>query len=365
MSGAAAGPRDAGIDLLRCLAALAVVAFHFVSRGPTLGELPLDVPETARALAGVGYLGVHLFFIISGYVILMTAMRSDLCGFVASRLSRLVPAFWVGVALTTLVAIVTESERYIPGLTQVLLNLTLMPDLFGAAPVDGVYWSLSVEIHFYALVAIVLALRLIDRAEWLVAAWLVISVLELAVVPSWQMQVWFCTRWAPLFAAGVLFYRLRSHGGSPARWVLLAFSAILAGIQAWVEASRVGDAGVGVPPWVAAIVVPALYLPFLAWDRGYLLVRPRPWIALGAALSYPLYLVHQNIGYMVGSRLAQSGLSAVWAMTIVSALAIALAWSINRLVERPLARPLRSAVSGAFASIRRNRDHRARAPRSS
>src|SRR4051812_19156660 len=91
-------PRLAALDGLRFLAALAVMFFHYTAAEKLLWGNPsrLEFP-TMNLLTRYGYLGVQLFFVISGFVILMTAYGRNVEEFVASRFSRLFPAYWVAV----------------------------------------------------------------------------------------------------------------------------------------------------------------------------------------------------------------------------------------------------------------------------
>ncbi len=341
--------REPELDLLRAVAALMVVGFHFLDRGPRVGLMPESSWPLLGGLFAYGYLGVHLFFLISGYVILMTAERSTAGSFVASRVARLVPAFWIGAACTTLFAFALDHAEYQPTLRQFLLNLSLVPQRVGAEMIDGVYWSLAVEIQFYAWVLIALATGLLRHVERLILVWLMIALLERVLIPSWTIQLWFCAHWAPLFAGGMLFYRIRREGGSPLRWALLAAATVMAVVNAWIEAARVTpESNPDLHPAIAAAAVLAFFMLFLAIHANWLSVRPRSWITLGAALSYPLYVVHQNIGYMVASELGETGLNAGLGLAIAIAVVLALTWAINRWVERPLARPLRQAVVRLF-----------------
>lgn len=342
--------REPELDLLRAVAALMVVGFHFLDRGPRVGLMPEAPWPFLGGVFAYGYLGVHLFFLISGYVILMTAERSTAGSFVASRVARLVPAFWIGALCTTLFAFTLDHAEYQPTLKQFLLNLSLVPERVGARMIDGVYWSLAVEIQFYAWVLIALAAGWLRHVERLILVWLGIALLERVLIPSWTIQLWLCAHWAPLFAGGMLFYRLRREGGSPLRWALLVAATVMAMVNAWIEASRVTpESNPNLVPAVAAAALLLFFALFLAIHQGWLRIRPRAWITLAAALSYPLYVVHQNIGYMVASELGEAGLNAGLGLAITVAAMLALTWAINRWVERPLARPLREAVARLFS----------------
>ncbi|RZJ93005.1 MAG: acyltransferase, partial [Hymenobacter sp.] len=87
------------IDLLRFVAAAAVVLYHFAYRGYHADHLsPVDYPVLGQ-VCKYGYLGVELFFLISGYVILHSAQGKSLGQFFVSRVQRLYPAYWVACTL--------------------------------------------------------------------------------------------------------------------------------------------------------------------------------------------------------------------------------------------------------------------------
>lgn len=134
------------LDALRGIAALAVVIFHYFYRYNTIyghENLPSD-------WAYFGQLGVELFFMVSGFVIFWTLNRVDKpLDFLVSRFSRLYPAYWLSVIITFfIVAIFTLPGREV-SLTQAILNLLMFHEYLKIPHVDGVYWTLTVELTFY------------------------------------------------------------------------------------------------------------------------------------------------------------------------------------------------------------------------
>src|SRR5438445_3272534 len=87
------------LDLLRFLAAFWVMLFHYTFRGPRDAGLPASFPFLDH-FTRYGYLGVHVFFILSGFVILLTAYEKNALGFALARFIRLYPAYWICVTLT-------------------------------------------------------------------------------------------------------------------------------------------------------------------------------------------------------------------------------------------------------------------------
>lgn len=138
------------LDGLRGIAALAVVIGHF---GATFNQNYIHSPQSPYSFP-LGEMGVQLFFIISGYVILLTAIKSgSALKFMISRVARLYPTYWFGIIIATLVYVLYGNPgRHITQL-QVLLNTTMMQRFIMVEDVDKVYWTLAVEMQFYLLMA--------------------------------------------------------------------------------------------------------------------------------------------------------------------------------------------------------------------
>src|SRR5437763_8186172 len=92
------------LDLLRFLAACAVMLFHYTFRGPQIHAWPASFLLLSQIFR-YGYLGVNVFFILSGFVILLTAYEKDALAFTIARIVRLYPAYWLCVTLTTVAII--------------------------------------------------------------------------------------------------------------------------------------------------------------------------------------------------------------------------------------------------------------------
>ena len=173
------GPRKSSLrfyelDLLRFGAAASVVLFHYGFRGYAADHMT-DMPYLSLAsTVKYGYLGVDLFFLISGFVILMTACAGSARHFVASRVARLYPAFWACCTLTFLVTLIAGGGRFSASLNQYAANMTMFSGFFGVPSIDGAYWSLFVEMRFYLLVFVVLLLGQMARIRALLGLWLVL-----------------------------------------------------------------------------------------------------------------------------------------------------------------------------------------------
>ncbi|PJI54488.1 hypothetical protein CTI14_14985, partial [Methylobacterium radiotolerans] len=103
-----------------------------------------------------GWIGVELFFVISGFVIAYSAEHATARAFLRSRLLRLVPAVWICATLTALVSLAIGRMGSVPHVLRAYLDCVLFVPV--EPWLDGVYWTLGVEIAFYALVFALLRL---------------------------------------------------------------------------------------------------------------------------------------------------------------------------------------------------------------
>ncbi|HMC14225.1 MAG TPA: acyltransferase, partial [Albitalea sp.] len=149
------------IDALRGVAALAVVLFHVTTR---FGELYQPATQPLVSFPG-GQYGVNLFFIISGFVIFMTLERTRRTSdFVVSRFSRLFPAYWVAIAMTFAITHWLGLPGKLVDGGSALGNMLMLHGLLLRVPhVDGVYWTLEVELLFYCGMLLLYRLNRLDR----------------------------------------------------------------------------------------------------------------------------------------------------------------------------------------------------------
>ncbi|MBJ6982710.1 acyltransferase [Luteimonas sp. MC1572] len=320
------------IDLMRFVAALAVVFFHYAFRGVAADDMSLMGYPALAPVARYGFLGVQLFFMISGFVILMTAARGSLRAFVVSRVVRLYPAFWACCTLTVLVTLAIGGTRFSVTLPQYLANMTMMSEFIGVESIDGVYWSLFVEIRFYAMVALLLVLGRIHQAPAFMVAWLLAS-LALTLFPVEALRRLLATDSAAYFVAGAACYLMWSNGPSRGRVAMLLASWTLAVFQTarWVPQFE-AHYGTTLDMRVLVAIISAFFVAMLLVSlRLTGAFGARRWVALGA-LTYPLYLLHQNIGFMLFNLAWPANTHVVFWGTL--ALVLVASHAVHVLVER-------------------------------
>ncbi|MGZ4453551.1 MAG: acyltransferase family protein [Nocardioides sp.] len=341
--------------------------------------------------AGVGFLhggfvGVDVFFVISGFLITSHLLREiessgrfSLAGFYGRRMRRLMPAAVLVLAVTTLITRLTVPNvgwrpfgGDIVAAAGYLLNWRLadrsvdyLAEGTQVSPVQH-FWSLSVEEQFYVVWPLLLigVAFLVRRLRWRVAPTAAVA-LALVAVPSFLWSVHFTaqSRAAAFFVTPTRLWELAVGGacaiGIGAAHRLPRAAAVTLGwlgLTAIVASLFVADASSMWPGWLAAVPVlgtAAIIVAGGAWrDAAPRFLSARPMIGLGA-LSYSLYLWHWPL--LIGER-NLAGHAGVWTGLLVVAFSFVPAWLCYRYVEQPtrrsrlLARPRRAVGLGLVAS---------------
>ncbi|MCJ1678360.1 acyltransferase [Streptomyces sp. APSN-46.1] len=348
----ARGGRLYTLDGLRLVAALIVVAFHFIAfddwATPLWGKSTSAIFPTAHPIASYGWLGVQLFFLISGFVICMSCWGRTVKDFAISRVIRLYPAYWFAVLLTAGVMLWSHGMKqtgYTP--TKILSNLTMLQEPMGAGDIDPVYWTLWTELRFYLLFAIVAALGVTYRRVVVFCGiWLLMSVLAphsgIALIQLMAMP-----ESAPFFVAGVVMFLMHRFGTKPELWLLLGTSWLLAQNQLpSLMKTAEGSVKHQLSWTVCLAVITLFYLLVLGVALGRLRFFNRKWLTTAGALTFPLYLLHEELGWEIIRRLHTD--IAPWPLLggILAVMLIA-SWLVHRFVERPSAKAMKKWLTGA------------------
>lgn len=331
------------LDLLRFFSATIVVCYHFGVRGGEGGRSTFVYSEIAP-VAKYGFLGVELFFIISGFVICLTVMRSKPWDFFISRAVRLYPCFWV---CCTVTYVVTQYANYVAKVSWVdyLANMLLVSGFIGASSVDGVYWSLFVEIRFYALVFVILWLFGVASLERWVLGWVALSLLN-GFYEVRILRVLFLTEMAPLFASGMLMYFGVTRGFNRVRLSALIVCFVLASRHLFRMSDQISqDMSVDISRAVCFCALLAGYLlVYLCVTVGRGATSPI-WMRQMGSLTYPLYLLHQNFGFILMSALSfYLPRLAVFSVTVATVLVASYLIAVH--VEPAIQFRLRSYLNG-------------------
>ncbi|MFC7533091.1 acyltransferase family protein [Actinoplanes sp. GCM10030250] len=343
------GDRIVALDGLRFIAAFMVLLYHLAGRptgGPSQawGESVTEVFPQLQKVAQFGWLGVEMFFIISGFAICMSAWGRSLGDFFRSRVVRVYPAYWAAVLITFTVVSIWPMMRGPVRFNDMLLNLTMLHEPLGVTAMDGVYWTLWAELKFYLLFALVVAKGLTYRrvvtfcCAWTVAAVVAVSVDNPLLTEIVQPSA------APFFIAGIALYMVRRFGSDFTLWGIVGVSWLIAQHHAVyfphgnVKKNVDTEQAIAITVFVTLVfvVIGAIAVGRLSWIR---------WRALTTAglLTYPLYLLHQQIGWVLVYGLRRV-LPTYVTLALVIAILLLAAYLVHRLVERPLSGRLRTAL---------------------
>ncbi|WP_229922526.1 acyltransferase family protein [Streptomyces morookaense] len=348
--------RLAVLDGLRLVAALMVVVYHYTAMdNPWAGHTRTIFP-TLHTFSQYSWTGVEVFFLISGFVICMSSWGRSVGDFFVSRISRLYPAYWVAVAVTftviTLWPVVPLFHRT-DSWTHAAINLTMLQGGMGIPDVDGVYWTLFCELKFYLLFALAVVARGVGYRNCVIfcCLWTVAGIVDYTA-PSQLLDMWAMPLFSPYFVAGIAFYLMYRYKPNAVLTGIVLVSFLLAENQI---VKRVGfnltEPHRPIPAWPAQVIV-ALAFAFMAllalgaFDR----IQWR-WLTTAGVLTYPLYLLHENIGWTIIAALRRTAPPLVLVAGTTVAMMLA-AYVLHRLVERPLGPRLSRWLKSATAEIR-------------
>jgi len=303
------------IEALRALASISVALFHICGQLNSAG---------ARWVTAYGWLGVDVFFVISGFVIPLSLYGSgyglrDFPSFLLRRLVRLEPPYLVSIVI---ILVLWHLSSFAPGFAGQVPSYTfaqVASHLFYVVPLTNyqwlspVYWSLAYEFVFYITVGLTFS-YLIERS---VAATVVLAFaalgLSFAVYRTADVRI-------VEFLIGALLMRLTVSGSKDMQ------------SGAWLAASLALVFFIGGVPTGIAVSIGAgaiLFLRSVEFGR---------WAVFLGSISYSLYLVHVPIGGRVVNLAKRFGDGALYEVAIVAlALSASLiaAMLLHRFVEAP------------------------------
>ena len=356
-----------GVDILRFSAALFVLIYHlgysawFNQSSAFAGEFSgVSSPDMFKSWAWFGWIGVEIFFVISGFVICQSASRYGFISFVRSRVVRLYPAVWIVAPISCAAAIGLGMTDVSEGLYLTLKTMTLFP-LYPW--IDPVYWTLAVEIVFYAVVSLFI---LKGRWGW-IYGWAVIVSLAclmfnaLAVysvlqhdsdatlgLPLQVIRLGFLS-YGAFFAVGIfLWYLVTGRKKSSLEMFVAIVACTLELIVHVLYVGQKSGAGYGVGDSVVPVAVFLIALAYL-----YISVRwPSLFSGMGdlfcklartaGRTTYPLYLLHFTAGVYLMSLFVSIGFEGEVMISFVFSVLIGLSYVVSEYLEPKVALRIKS-----------------------
>jgi len=310
-------PRLAVLDALRGLAALWVGLYHFTGNGACNGGFPADMP--LKWLGTYGWLGVYVFFVISGFILPWTMDRGgyrlpDFGRFLWKRLLRLHPLYLVSVGAMLVPFLFGQgagmaARKWADWWPHVFY----LNDALHRPWLMEIYWTLALEAQYYLAIGLVFPLLKHRNAT---VRWAVMA--AVIVMPLGATQFRTLPMFAALFAMGILtFWRLSGRAGKLA----FGLSLLACGLVTW--------RAMGWPPALLGCFTA------LAITRGPSRHPALEWLG---AVSYPFYLFHLVVAGLFMPFLIQMP-RGPWQDTAavlgLFATSLALSWGLHRWIERP------------------------------
>ena len=351
--------RLAFADLLRGVAALAVVIGHFTVLYLTapdvvslivMGEPSTKVvlPQIATdliELVNLPSMGVAVFFLISGFVIPLSLEGTTTRGYLLKRFLRIFPTYWVALALgiaATFVSAGFWSKPVTHDHIDYFSNTFLIANLFGRFDILSVAWTLQIEMKFYLLAPLIyLALRRGTQLPLLLCGLAVVGVFWNATafcnnvdVACWDhyrfsaRMFWEDAMHMVYMLMGSVFYA--HYRKLIPNWQVIGGVAFLFGCyNAAALAMPIPKGGHHLPYLWGLIIFGSLY----ALRNRITLTSPFRFLA---DISYSLYVIHPLVGYVTMRLLMAAGLPYVPAFAVALGLVIVIAWTMHLYVEAPM-----------------------------
>jgi peptidoglycan/LPS O-acetylase OafA/YrhL len=340
-----------GLDLVRFIAAFAVMFFHLAFwswwdslSGPgTIHKTFPNLPQfwSFTSIAWFGWVGVQIFFVISGFVIAMSANGRTWREFAIARLLRIYPTAWISAIIIFPIYFTFSGSTISASLLRFLNTLIISPL---PSWLDGVFWTLVVELVFYCLITVNLATKgtkTLPVAAWgmTIASALFLSLAALDLVNfSWPSTL-FLLQHGPFFSLGIALYVLlygdNKHTIDNLSLLLLSFVFSL--FEIWLTATAKLEAfsysaspGTPMGVWSFFVVVIFTSVKFGGWFSAAFSKQKGAIRTLGL-MTYPLYLTHSLVGGATLFLLSATGMNQYMALAFTMLSCLVIAWVITKI----------------------------------
>ncbi len=377
-----------GLDLIRVLACLGVVAVHFGLamwvKGNNPGGVPTHAFDFMQPFVAFGWVGVQIFFVLSGFVIAYSAYASRPGHFLTQRLARLMPALLLCSTFTGIVYLIFHQYSKTRIALMWMDSVTFRPksDL-----IDGSHWTLTLEMSFYLLI---FGLLLVKRSHLISTALAVLGIASASMTLSLLFKNFVSpqiTRFTialfvklPLgqghfirhgcyFSLGVFLWLALFRGFTWQRIAMIAVTMsggiaeiVLRARELTHECIFPISAGVPLTVWLMALLAIVLCTRYNLWLQQKLGLRGIAVLRQLGLMTYPLYLVHQGFGKIMVLYL-QPRIGDLSAFAATLAIVFGLSLALSMFIEPPLQKKLRAtaprlaparivpALAGQFSAV--------------
>ena len=306
--------RLCGLDVLRGLAVLMVVASHFFPR-----YMPNEIMDSIVHSLGIG--GVILFFNLSGFLVYKSIVKLPVRIFIIRRIAKIFPAYWATIALYVFF-LINEHDNSI-SIKFYIANILMLQELVGGALLLGHFWTLAVEVKFYAIIA---TLAPIIRKSFTVVPLILILLANMLFYVKFGRGSTLLTN-MPIFFSGVLVYASVENRWQRADFLKLGLYVLLVPTSMLIF-QQYNCIDYAIYAWVSVLALClALVYP----------MKNRPLSYFGR-ISYSLYLLHPVVGFRSEILLTELGLPNFVATIVAILTSVVFADLFYRLIEVPSVR---------------------------
>ncbi|HYG32218.1 MAG TPA: acyltransferase [Methylophilaceae bacterium] len=360
-----------GIDAVRFLAAVLVMFFHYgfwvgfktTTSAHQISQGLVSYPELFE-WTKFGWIGVQVFFVISGFVIAYSAEKATAYRFLIARVVRLFPAAIICATISLIAGLLVHYTSYPELFIAYAKSVTLWPQ---GPWIDDSYWTLAIELFFYALVFVLISF---DKFHLIARLAIAIGLISVgfnivallgqsplsAMVPPLLVKIQ-DSRVADLlllnhgmfFALGVFLWLqlLKKPGPQHVLWCCLFTVAGCVQIAATVGSFDAKGADM---PLLLPIIIWLLALVVIVFSvvLNHLFLEAPEWVSTTlrrmGLMTYPLYLLHQNVGLALIGQITKMGTHPYLALGVGIAFALSASWAISVYLEPHVQKAMKSVL---------------------
>lgn len=334
--------RNIYLDYIRSISCLLVILFHYTSHyDKKFGHIDdyfFNVP--------FGFMAVATFFLLSGYLGIKNINSGNLLQYWIKRFFRLYPVYWACIIITFILTSLFLQSRAV-SVKDMIVNFTMLQGFTGYKHVDGAYWTLQYELMFYAFVWVVCLVKLQKHIDKICVIWTVYSMFSyIYILQNMPLcsylakfnRLFLMSQWGSVFILGglicciekVLTEKNKNYLLKTAIYILSSLCCIYLfyckhnlNYSIWLSV-------------FAVLIVIGIYLYRNNIELPEKTSRLLHFFVFIAVISYPLYLIHQNVGYVIIKAMESYGLTNEIFLIIPISIVIFTAFLLNKYIEKPM-----------------------------